>query len=42
MAMGLERAHAALVGQGEGLVVRGGAHVDVRGSVRRGDGAEQS
>ena len=38
--MGLERAHAQLFGQGEGLLVVGGGLVDVRGSAMRGNVAE--
>jgi hypothetical protein len=40
--MGLERAYAACVGQGERLVVTNSAQVDIRGSVRRSDGAEEA
>jgi hypothetical protein len=39
--MCLERAHAQLVGQGEGQLVVGSGLVNVRGSARRGDLAEE-
>ena len=42
MTVGLERAHAQLLGQGEGLAVVGGGFVDVRGSAMRGDLAEEA
>ena len=42
MAVGLERAHAELLGQGEGLAVMGGGLVDGRGSTMRGDVAEEA
>ena len=42
VAVGLERAHAELFGQGEGLAVMGGGCVDVRGRAMRGGLAEEA
>ena len=42
MAVGLERAHAQLFGQGEGLAVVGGGLLVLPGLVMRGDRAEES
>ena len=40
--MGLERAHAQLVGQGQGLTVRDFGLLDIRWIAMRGDLAEES
>jgi hypothetical protein len=42
VAMGLERAHAELVGEDEGLTVMGGGLIDVRRSAMRGDLAKET
>jgi hypothetical protein len=39
--VGLERAHAECVGQGEGLLVVGSGRVGVQGSAMRGDLTEE-
>ena len=42
MAVGLERAHAEFVGQGEGLLVVGFGQLDLRGLAPRGNLAEEA